>query len=64
MVIHGLGGIGKSTLAARFLERNPAEGVRVFVVATGSALAPATLAVQACGGGRAPCVSQAHRWTA
>ncbi len=43
MVIHGLGGIGKSTLAARFLERRKGEGARVLVLYAGRALAPAAL---------------------
>ena len=43
IVIHGLGGIGKSTLAARFLERRRGEGARVLVLYAGRALAPATL---------------------
>jgi tetratricopeptide (TPR) repeat protein len=42
IVIHGLGGIGKSTLAARFLERRRAEGARILVLYAGRVLAPAT----------------------
>jgi tetratricopeptide (TPR) repeat protein len=43
LVIHGLGGIGKSTFAARFLERRRAEEVRVLVLAAGRRLAPEVL---------------------
>jgi tetratricopeptide (TPR) repeat protein len=37
IVIHGLGGIGKSTLAARFLERRELNGVRILVGPVGPA---------------------------
>ncbi|HEX6904040.1 MAG TPA: tetratricopeptide repeat protein [Thermoanaerobaculia bacterium] len=43
IVIHGLGGIGKSTLAARFLERRKEEGARLLIVNAGRDLAPAAL---------------------
>jgi tetratricopeptide (TPR) repeat protein len=43
VVLHGLGGIGKSTLAARFLERRRQEGARVLVLYAGRLLAPAAL---------------------
>lgn len=43
IAIHGLGGIGKSTLAARFLERRQAEGWRVLILYAGRELAPATV---------------------
>jgi tetratricopeptide (TPR) repeat protein len=43
LVLHGLGGIGKSTLAARFLTRRLNEGARVLTVYAGRALAPAAL---------------------
>jgi CHAT domain/AAA domain len=43
IAIHGLGGIGKSTLAARFLERRRDEGARLFVLYAGRELAPASL---------------------
>ncbi|MCU0867381.1 MAG: CHAT domain-containing protein, partial [Planctomycetes bacterium] len=35
LLIHGFGGIGKSTIAARFLERRLAEGVRVVILKPG-----------------------------
>src|SRR5882724_4347664 len=41
LVLHGLGGIGKSTLAARFLARRREEGARVLVLYAGRALPPA-----------------------
>jgi hypothetical protein len=41
IVLHGLGGIGKSTLAARFLARRQNEGARVLTLYAGRALAPA-----------------------
>ncbi len=44
LVLHGLGGIGKSTLAARFLERSQALGARVLVIAAGRTLTAAILA--------------------
>lgn len=44
LVLHGLGGIGKSTFAARFLERRRAEEVRVLVLDAGCRLVPAALA--------------------
>ncbi|HSG38355.1 MAG TPA: CHAT domain-containing protein, partial [Thermoanaerobaculia bacterium] len=43
VAIHGLGGIGKSTLAARFLERRKEDGARLLIVYAGRDLAPATL---------------------
>jgi hypothetical protein len=43
LVIHGLGGIGKSTLAARFLERRRAEEARVLILDAGRELAPAAV---------------------
>ncbi len=43
IAIHGLGGIGKSTLAARFLERRQAEGWRVLILYAGRKLEPATV---------------------
>ncbi|MES1245196.1 MAG: CHAT domain-containing protein [Acidobacteriota bacterium] len=43
IAIHGLGGIGKSTLAARFLERRQTEGWRVLILYAGRELAPATV---------------------
>jgi tetratricopeptide (TPR) repeat protein len=43
IVIHGLGGIGKSTLAARFLERRKEEGARLLILYAGRELAPASL---------------------
>jgi hypothetical protein len=43
LVVHGLGGIGKSTLAARFLDRRLAEGARVLVLYAGRRLAPQVL---------------------
>ena len=38
VVLHGLGGIGKSTLASRFLERRLAEGARVLTFYAGREL--------------------------
>jgi tetratricopeptide (TPR) repeat protein len=35
IAIHGLGGIGKSTLAARFIERRRLEGTRAIILAPG-----------------------------
>lgn len=43
VAIHGLGGIGKSTLAARFLLRRQAAGARVWVVAVEEPLPAAVL---------------------
>ncbi|MFY9821652.1 MAG: CHAT domain-containing protein [Thermoanaerobaculia bacterium] len=43
MAIHGLGGIGKSTLASRFLERRREDGARVLVLYAGRELAAASL---------------------
>ncbi len=43
IAIHGLGGIGKSTLAARFLERRETEGWKVLILYAGRELAPATV---------------------
>ena len=43
IAIHGLGGIGKSTLAARFLERHREEGVRLLILYAGRELAPASI---------------------
>ncbi|HBL31760.1 MAG TPA: hypothetical protein DD490_33470, partial [Acidobacteria bacterium] len=43
IAIHGLGGIGKSTLAARFLERRQADGWRVLILYAGRELAPSTV---------------------
>jgi hypothetical protein len=43
LAIHGLGGIGKSTLAARFLERRQADGWRILILYAGRELAPATV---------------------
>jgi tetratricopeptide (TPR) repeat protein len=43
LIIHGLGGIGKSTLAARFLERRRAAGARVLALNAGRRLPPAAL---------------------
>jgi tetratricopeptide (TPR) repeat protein len=43
LAIHGLGGIGKSTLAARFLERRQADGWRVLILYAGRELAPSTV---------------------
>ena len=42
IAIHGLGGIGKSTLAARFLERREQEGTRLIISYAGRELAPAS----------------------
>jgi tetratricopeptide (TPR) repeat protein len=42
IVIHGLGGIGKSTLAARFLERRREEGARLLIHYAGKELSPAS----------------------
>lgn len=42
IVIHGLGGIGKSTLAARFLERRREEGARLLIHYAGRELSPAS----------------------
>ncbi|MFY9826753.1 MAG: CHAT domain-containing protein [Thermoanaerobaculia bacterium] len=41
IVVHGLGGIGKSTLIARFLERRRQEGARLLVLYAGQELTPA-----------------------
>ncbi len=43
IAIHGLGGIGKSTLVARFLERRQEDGARVLLLYAGRELAPAAL---------------------
>jgi|GEM_PF-2819335 len=43
IAIHGLGGIGKSTLVARFLERRREDGARVLLLYAGRDLAPASL---------------------
>jgi tetratricopeptide (TPR) repeat protein len=43
LVVHGLGGIGKSTLAARFLERRRVAGARVLALNAGRRLLPAAL---------------------
>jgi tetratricopeptide (TPR) repeat protein len=43
VVIHGLGGIGKSTLAARFLARRQDEGARLIILYAGRELSPALL---------------------
>ena len=43
IAIHGLGGIGKSTLVARFLERRREDGARVLLFYAGRELAPAAL---------------------
>jgi tetratricopeptide (TPR) repeat protein len=43
LAIHGLGGIGKSTLMARFLERRQEDGARVLLLYAGRELAPAVL---------------------
>ncbi len=42
IVIHGLGGIGKSTLAARFLERRREEGAHLLILYAGRELSPAS----------------------
>ncbi len=49
VAIHGLGGIGKSTLAARFLERRKEEGARLLIVYAGRDLAPAALLEEVAG---------------
>ncbi|HXO40183.1 MAG TPA: AAA family ATPase [Thermoanaerobaculia bacterium] len=46
VVVHGLGGIGKSTFSARFLERRRAEGARVLVVAASCRLTATALAAE------------------
>lgn len=43
LAIHGLGGIGKSTLVARFIERRREEGAHLLILYAGRELAPASL---------------------
>jgi tetratricopeptide (TPR) repeat protein len=43
IAVHGLGGIGKSTLVARFLERRQAEDWRILILYAGRELAPVTV---------------------